>query len=137
MKKIKDRQIEEKSYASNVEQIREQIRNKSMEKYGRPDVPSYVQRAAESYSLRKRLSNLDALNVLIAEAGSYEGLVSQLSKEQKKRAKKTAKMEKEKSEIAIRANSLHSQHYRLIESSKRSRYVSFVSGGAPGLGKKA
>jgi hypothetical protein len=77
MKRMKCERAEEKSYANDVEKIREHIRHTSIEKYGRPDVPSYVQRVVESYSLRKCVSSLKALDVLIAEAGSFEVLVSQ------------------------------------------------------------
>ncbi len=137
MGKVKGWRADDESCISDIERFREQIRNKSIEEYGRPDVPSYVQRAAESYALRKRVSNSNALDALIIEAGSFEALVSQLSKEDRKRAKKASKLEREKIEAAQKKKSPSSQLQIAIEASKRSKYVSIVLGGAPGLGKKS
>jgi len=77
------------------------------------------------------------LDALILEAGSFEALVSKLSTEHRKRAKKASKLERERSEAAQKNKSLPSQLQRAIELSKRSKYVSIVLGGAPGLGKKS
>lgn len=137
MGQVRGWRADDESCISNIERLREQIRNKSIEEYGRPDVPSYVQRAAESYALRKRVSNSNALDALIIEAGSFEALASQLSKEYRKRAKKANKLEREKIEAAQKNKSPSSQLQSAIEASKRSKYVSIVLGGAPGLGKKS
>lgn len=137
MSKVKGWRAGDESCISDIERLIEQIRNKSIEEHGRPDVPSYVQRAAESYALRNRVSNSNALDALIIEAGSFEALVSQLSKEHRKRAKKANKLEREKIEAAQKNKSPSSQLQSAIEASKRSKYVSIVLGGAPGLGKKS
>lgn len=137
MIKVNGWRLDDEPSISDIELLREQIRNKSIDKYGRPDVPSYVQRAAESYALRERVSNRNALDALILEAGSFEALVSKLSKEHKKRAQKANKLEKERSEAVQKNKCLPSQFQRAIELSKRSKYVSIVMGGAPGLGKKS
>lgn len=137
MSRVKGWRAGDEFCTSDIDRLREQIRNKSIEEYGRPDVPSYVQRAADSYALRKRVSNSNALDALIIEAGSFEALVSQLSKEHRKRAKKANKLDREKIEAAQKNKSPPSQLQRAIEASKRSKYVSIVLGGAPGLGKKS
>lgn len=138
MGKVQGWRADDDACISEIQRIREQIRNKSLERFGRPDVPSYVQRAAESYALRQRVSNSDALEALISEAGSFETLVERLLKEHKKRVKKARKLERGKNESAKRkTNSSPGQLQTAIEASKRTKYVSIVSGGAPGLGKKS
>ena len=137
MGKVKGWRADDETSTSDIEKLREQIRNKSVEKYGRSDVPSYVQRAAESHALRKRVSHRNALDALIIEAGSFEALVSRLSKENSKRARKAKKVEREKIEAAKKSIFPPSQTQRVIDALKRSKYISIVLGGAPGLGKKA
>ena len=137
MGKVKGWRADDESSISDIERLRELLRNQSIEEYGRSDVPSYVQRAAESYALRKHVSNRNALDALIVEAGSFDALVGQLSKEYRKRVKKASKVEKERIEAAKKNKSPSSQLQSAIEASKRSKYASIILGGAPGLGKKS
>ncbi|MBN8282878.1 hypothetical protein [Zoogloea sp.] len=137
MGKISGWRADDESCKSDLDKIRDQIRKKSQDEYGRPDIPGYVQRAAESCALRKRVSNKKALDILVKEAGTLEELASQLSKILRKTTKKNNKSARLKADLAQEPKSSPSQFQLTVDASKRSKYVSIVLGGAPGLGKKA
>lgn len=137
MGKVKGWRADDDSCISEIDLLIQQIKNKSVEEFGRADVPSYVQRVTESYALQKHLSKSNALNALIIQAGSFEALVSQVSKEHRKRERKSNKQAREKSEATKKNKSPPSPMQSTIEASKRYKYVSIVLGGAPGLGKKS
>lgn len=126
---------------SEIDKIRDDMRDiieeRSIVEFGRPDIPDYVQREAESYALDKRVSNREALEALIAGAGSLKALVIQVAKKRKKLNKKSQKTEKEISEASSLRKLPATQFQKVIDASKQSKYVSIVLGGAPGLGKKA
>lgn len=137
MRKISGWRADDESCKSDLDKIRDQLRKKSHDEYGRPDIPGYVQRAAESYALQKRVSNRKALDILIEEAGTFEELVSKLSEALRKTTKKNNKSARLKTELAQKPKFPPSQFQLAVDASKRSKYISIVLGGAPGLGKKA
>jgi hypothetical protein len=106
MGKISGWRADDESCKSDLDKIRDQIRKKSQDEYGRPDIPGYVQRAAESYALRKRVSNTKALDILVEEAGTLEELASQLSKILRKTTKKNNKSARLKADWAQNQNPL-------------------------------
>lgn len=124
-----------------IEQCKKRVRERSLSDYGRPDIPECVQREAESYALRKRVSTKNALEALVTEAGSLEALAARTKEEQKKSAKRALKSfnkaARAAAEAARKPISATSQLQSAIDASKRTRYVSIVPGGAPGLGKKS
>lgn len=145
MGKIKGWRADDQTCKSDIDKFVEQcttrVREKSLADYGRSDIPECVQREAESYALRKRVSTKNALEMLITEAGSLEALAARLKEEQRKSAKRALKSfnkaARAAAEAARKPISAPSQLQRAIDASKRTRYVSIVPGGAPGLGKKS
>lgn len=126
------------NHKSDFDKIRDERRKKAQDEYGRPDVPSYVQRVAKSYALRKRISKKEALDILIEESGTFETLVSRLSEDNKKVTKKYYKNAILGKELVKKKSKfLPSQSQRVVDLLKSYKYVSVVLGGAPGLGKKA
>lgn len=141
MGKIKGWRADDQTCKSDIERFIEQrktiVREKSLSNYGRPDIPECVQREAESYALRKRISAKNALEALVTEAGSLEALAARTKKEQKKSVKRALKSFSVAEEAARKPISAPSQIQSVINAAKRTRYVSFFLGGAPGLGKKS
>ncbi|MBI2726747.1 MAG: hypothetical protein HYX42_10910 [Polaromonas sp.] len=122
---------------TGVDAFIERIREKSIDAYGRPDVPQLVQLAAEILSVQEKTSKRDALDKLIFRAGSFETLCTQLSEENRKKSKKKAKAAKEKAELNKKPKTATGQFQRAVDVSKKFKRISVVLGGAPGLGKKA
>lgn len=145
MGKIKGWRADDQTCKSDIDKFIEQrttsVRERSLADYGRSDIPECVQREAESYALRKRVSTKNALEMLITEAGSLEALAARLKEEHKKSAKIALKNFKKAArataEAARKPISAPSQLQSAIDASKRTRYVSIVPGGAPGLGKRS
>lgn len=121
---------------SEIDRLRNENKKRLMDEYGRSDIPSYVQRVAESYALRKRVSNKQGLEALIKERGSFALLVSTLSKERNRLDKKQRKQRQELDDKK-KPKTPPSQLQKAIDASKGTKYASIVLGGAPGLGKKS
>ena len=122
---------------SEIDRLRNENKKRLMDEYGRSDIPSYVQRAAESYALRKRVSNKQGLEALIKESGSFALLVSTLSKERNRLDKKHRKQRQKSDDQKKKPQTHPSQLQKAIDASKGTKYASIVLGGAPGLGKKS
>ena len=116
--------------------MRDESKRMLMDEKGRADIPSYDQRVASSYALRKRVSNKQGLEALIKERGSFALLVSTLSKERNRLDKKQRKQRQELDDKK-KPKTPPSQLQKAIDASKGTKYASIVLGGAPGLGKKS
>jgi hypothetical protein len=107
---------------SQAERITAAIKRQNIRNFGRPDVASVVKAAVENYATDHKTSLKTALNVLIAEIGSYKELLRKLTTE----AARTRRKHKRQRAVASTENELpRGAIYKQIR---------IVVGRAPGLG---